>query len=125
MRKIQGLLVACLTVHGWLVCAGAKLSPDEQFENLTDTYLEGHLAWRPTVGMALGLHQYDGRLTDFSRASLDAELKRIRAFEAKLAALDAKKLSPEHSFDYRLLQSTLRTEVFWFEGAQTYTRNPM
>src|SRR5262245_58540978 len=81
-------------------CAYAQTARDAEFQSLSEAYLEGHLAWRPTVGMALGLHQYDGRITDFSRASLDAELKRIKSFDAKLTALTAAKLGREASFDY-------------------------
>src|SRR6185436_12743775 len=107
MRNAQRLIlvgVALLTLFG---CAHWKDSPDAEFQALSAEYLAGHLAWRPTVGMALGLHEYDGRITDFSRASLDAERKRIQSFEARLAHLHTNRLSREASFDYRLLQSTL------------------
>jgi len=106
-------------------CARLKPSPDSEFHRLTDEYLAGHLAWRPTAGMALGLHEYDGRITDFSRASLDAELRRVKQFNASLALLDAKTLTREAQFDYRLLQSTIGSEMFGFESVKSYQRNPM
>src|SRR3954469_15049532 len=101
-------ILAAIVLSG---CKTSKLSPDAEFHKISDEYLEGHLAWRPTVGMSLGLHQYDGRITDFSRASLDAELRRLKSFQAKLACIDAKHLSHEISFDYRLLQSAVGAEI--------------
>lgn len=125
MRKAFRFSVAMLGTLVLFGCARPKVSPDAQFQKLSDDYLEGHLAWRPTVGMSLGFHQYDGRITDFRRASLDAELRRLKEFQARLARFDAKRLTREPAFDYRLLQSTIGAEIFAFEGIQSYTRNPM
>jgi uncharacterized protein (DUF885 family) len=98
---------------------------DTHFARLADEYLDGYLAWRPQSGTALGFHQYDGKITDFSQRSLDAELARLRSFDSKLAALDATKLSPQSSRDYRLLGAAVRRELFSFEDMQIYARNPM
>ncbi len=108
-----------------LGCAHPRVSPDAEFQQLAAEYLASHLAWRPTVGMSLGLHQYDGRITDFSRASMDAELRRLKGFNVQLAEIKSEKLTREAQFDYRLLQSTIRAEMFWFEGVKSYERNPM
>ena len=70
-------------------------SPDAEFRRVADEYLAGYLAWRPATGMVLGLHEYDGRITDFSRASLDAELRRLKEFDRQLARLSTKKLTRE------------------------------
>jgi uncharacterized protein (DUF885 family) len=110
----------------WLQgCARPRSSPDAEFRRVADEYLAGYLAWRPAVGMVLGLHQYDGRVTDFSRASLDVELRRLKEFDRKLAKLSPKKLSREAAFDYRLLQANIRTEIFNFEQDESFTRDPM
>jgi uncharacterized protein (DUF885 family) len=114
-----------LIMAGLFGCARPRVSPDAEFHTVTDQYLTGHLAWRPTAGMSLGLHQYDGRITDFSRASLEAELRRVKRFNTALGRIDAKRLTREAQFDYRLLQSMIRGEVFGFESIKSYTRNPM
>ena len=43
------------------------LAAKPQFEQLSREYLAGYLAWRPQSGTSLGFHEYDGKLTDFSR----------------------------------------------------------
>ncbi|MBU6399761.1 MAG: DUF885 family protein [Verrucomicrobia bacterium] len=98
---------------------------DAQFHQLADAYLDGYLAWRPQLGTGLGLHQYDGKITDYSHASLDAELARLKSFDRQLAALDPRTLSRPAFYDYRLLQNSIRREIFGFEQMQSYTRNPM
>ncbi len=106
-------------------CARPRVAPDAEFQRMADEYLKGHFAWRPASGMVLGLHEYDGRITDFSRASLDAELRRLKQFDARLTRLSAKNLTREAAFDYRLLQANIRAEIFGFEQVESFQRNPM
>ena len=81
--------------------------------------------WRPQTGTALGLHEFDGQITDFSRASLDAERARLKKFDRVLARWPVKNLSAQAHHDLRLLQATVRGELFKFDAMHSYTRNPM
>jgi uncharacterized protein (DUF885 family) len=120
-------LASCLIVGAMLFggCARIRVPPEAQFHRLADEYLVGHLAWRPAAGMALGLHQYDGIISDFRLASIDAELRRLKEFEQQIAAIDERKLAREARFDRRLLLSAIRSEIFWINDARSYWRNPM
>jgi uncharacterized protein (DUF885 family) len=122
-------MIALLLAAG---CAKLSTSPtaepsnaDAAFEQLADDYLAGYLAWRPQLGTTLGLHQYDGKLTDFSQASLDAELARLKSFDQRLAELDSARLTTGVFYDYRILHAAVQREIFSFEGMQAYSRNPM
>ena len=42
----------------------ARTEADQRLFRISEEYLNGYLAWRPQTGTALGLHQYDGQLTD-------------------------------------------------------------
>lgn len=92
---------------------------------MTEEYLAGYLAWRPQTGTGLGLHQYDGKLTDYSKTSLEAELGRLQAFERRLASFDTNGLSKTSSCDYRFLQASVQRELFSFERMRVYWQNPM
>ncbi|HUC84308.1 MAG TPA: DUF885 domain-containing protein [Candidatus Acidoferrales bacterium] len=102
-----------------------EASADERFNRLSEEFIAGYLAWRPATGTALGLHEYDGKTTDFSRKSLRQELARLRRFDRQLADLPATSLSPRSLHDYRVLRAAIAGELFQFEDMQTYTRNPM
>ncbi len=80
---------------------------DAAFSRLADAYISGYLAWRPQTGTSLGFHEYDGKLTDFNRPSLDAELARLKSFDQPLAALDTNNLSPQALYDYSNLAESL------------------
>jgi uncharacterized protein (DUF885 family) len=113
-------------------CSGPSPAPrsaandaDGAFTRVADEYLAGYLAWRPQTGTALGFHEYDGKVTDYSNASLDAELARLRAFEQRLGQLNTNRLSRQASYDYRILRSAIQREIFGFEQVQSYSQNPM
>src|SRR6266404_8243996 len=76
-------------------------SGDARFSALSEEYLSGHLKWRPLTGTSLGFHQYDGKITDFSQASLDIELARLKSCERRLEELDRSTLSAQAFYDYR------------------------
>lgn len=98
---------------------------DQVFQKLSDDFLGGYLAWRPQAAVALGFHEYDGKLSNFSRASLDSELRRLKEFDTDLANIDTASLSKPMFYDYRILTLAIKNEIFNFENLKVYTHNPM
>lgn len=100
-------------------------SRDAAFQKLSEDFLKGYLAWRPGAAVALGLHEYDGKTIDYSKASIDSEYSRLKNYDKMLSALDTSSLSTRMYYDYRILQSAIRNEMWTFDGMEEYTRNPM
>jgi uncharacterized protein (DUF885 family) len=98
---------------------------DSAFYRLADTYLQGSLDWRPQLGVSLGFHQYDNRITDCSKASINAELQRLKDVDSKLGAIDTASLSSRGFIDYRLLWSDLQSSMFSIGEMRAYWQNPM
>ena len=105
--------------------SSGRIEGDKSFKRLADDYIAGYLAWRPQTGNALGFHQYDGKVTDFSRRSLNLELARLHKFDEQLGALKTNGLSAKAFYDYRILRNAIKREIFAFEEMGIYERNPM
>ncbi len=75
--------------------------------------------------MALGLHEFDGRVTDYSRVSVNLERARLANFERRLARFPARRLSPREAYDFRILRSAVLKQVFRFDAMRSFSRNPM
>ena len=103
----------------------AAQTADAEYEAVADEYIKGYFAARPLQGTALGLHEYDGKITDYSRLALDAELSRLRRFDDRLAKFDPSKLSPRQSIDLRILQAAVKKDLFQMQDMSTFERNPM
>jgi uncharacterized protein (DUF885 family) len=98
---------------------------DAAFGRLADEFIKGHLTWRPAMGTYLGLHEYDGRVTDLSKGSIDAEVTRLKEFETALDELKGKRLSRQNHYDLRILQSAVRSGLFSLVDMDVYHKNPM
>ncbi len=100
-------------------------SPDAELDNVAEEFIRGYLAARPLQATALGFHQYDGRINDYTRLSIDAELARLKRFEERLKKFDLTKLSPRASVDLRILQAAIQRELFQMQDMASFERNPM
>jgi uncharacterized protein (DUF885 family) len=98
---------------------------DQTFQQSADDFLKGYLDWRPQAAVALGFHEYDGKISDYSKASLDNELKRLKDYEQKLTAIDTTSLSAKMFYDFRILRLAIKNEIFNFEDLKAYNHNPM
>jgi uncharacterized protein (DUF885 family) len=103
----------------------AAQSNDAEFSAVADEFIKGYLNARPLLGTQLGLHEYDGRASDFSPLALDAELQRLRRFDDRLRKFDPEKLSARNAIDLRLLQAAVAKELFEFQEVRKFERNPM
>jgi len=103
----------------------AAQTQDAEFEAVAEEYVKTYLAAHPLHGTALGFHEYDGKISDYSRLALDAELSRLRRFDDRLAKFDSAKLSPRQSIDFRILQTAVKRELFEMQDMSVFERNPM
>jgi uncharacterized protein (DUF885 family) len=96
-----------------------------EYEAVAEEYIKGYLGAHPLEGTALGLHEYDGKITDYSRLALDAELSRLRRFDDRLSKFDPGKLSSRQSIDLRILQAAVKKDLFEMQDMSVFERNPM
>jgi uncharacterized protein (DUF885 family) len=118
----------CVIILLTLSFAGAAVAADTEdaeYEAVAEEYIKTYLAAHPLQGTALGLHEYDGKITDYSRLALDAELSRLRRFDDRLAKFDPTKLSQRQAIDLRILQAAVKGDLFEMQDMLAFERNPM
>ncbi len=103
----------------------AAQTADSEYEKVAEEFIKGYFAANPVEATALGLHEYDGKITDFSRLALDAELARLRRFDDRLNKFELDKLSARQSLDLRTLKAAIRKEILRRQEMGIYERNPM
>jgi len=119
------LFPVALGLFGEGIRGFAAETQDGEYEAVAEEYIKGYLGAHPLEGTALGLHEYDGKITDYSRLALDAELSRLRRFDDRLSKFDPAKLSPRQSIDLRILQAAVKKDLFEMQDMSVFERNPM
>jgi uncharacterized protein (DUF885 family) len=125
LRKFLACVVVAAATCLPLASAFAVQTPDSEYEAVAEEFIKGYFAARPLFGTAIGLHEYDGKITDYSRLALDAELSRLKRFDDRLQKFELNKLSQRQSIDLRILQAAIRNEIFQREAMAIYERNPI
>ena len=98
---------------------------DVDFDKVADEFIRGYFAARPLAGTSIGLHEYDGKISDYTRLAIDAEIARLKRFDERFRQFDNTKLSVRAAIDLRLLQTAIGKELFQIQDMAVYERNPM
>src|SRR2546426_7406037 len=110
----------CLVVALLGADASAPTPADKAFQTVADEFLSGYFAFRPHLALELGLHEYDGKLSDYSQAALAREHERLQQFEKRLTEGSVAGLSPSVQADHEVLLAGLRKALFEFEGSYAF-----
>jgi len=127
MKLSRYLLLAVSSVFFFNSCAKKEKETtnlDPAFEKLSEEFLKGYFEFRPATATYLGMHEYDRQKRDYSKPALEAELARLKDFEQKLVSI-GDSISTKASYDYKILLSAIRQEIFSFEDLQVFNKNPM
>lgn len=92
---------------------------------LADAFLRDYFAFYPTVASSLGLHEYDGQITNLHADAIADYVAKLRVHRQRLAQIDPAGLDRLGSFDYNLLRWQIDAELWHFTEYREYTRNPM
>src|SRR6478672_7501231 len=111
MKRLLLLAMLALTPLAPTTTRAAEES-DAEFEKVADEYIKGWLAAHPLQATSLGFHEYDGRINDFTRLSIDAELSRLKRFEERLKKFDLSKLKADSDVRLRILLAAVRRDLF-------------
>ena len=98
---------------------------DLRFASAVEEILESTWEFYPNLASGLGLHDYDGRLTDISAAALARRARELNRGLNLLQLVDASALNRQNHFDHRILSSALQRELFELMELRTLEINPM
>ncbi len=98
--------------------------PQTAFEKLVDDYFDFHFQFHPTEGTQAGLHQYDRKLENFSRAGIDAEISGLQQFQKRFDSISTKELTQEQAGDLEILTSSIRARLLELQTIQMWKKDP-
>jgi hypothetical protein len=97
---------------------------DTEWPAFVDSFIEARFKADPYFAVQAGRHDFDGRMPDWSRAALDADVSELRKFQTDLAKYDPAALTPPQRFELEYLRWVADTQLFWLTSAESPNRNP-
>jgi uncharacterized protein (DUF885 family) len=95
---------------------------DHRLEELARERFHSLMKRVPVLATYLGIHDYDGELSDGTRDAVLNDINEARSFAAAVAALDANELSPYHRIERELALFTTRRQIFDDEVQRLWER---
>ena len=95
------------------------------FEDLSRRLIEEYWSFYPTSGSRIGKHEYDGRLPDLSRASLQRRVEQVQKGLASLSAVEPDAGDADKVLSHRMLELFLQREHFALTELRPLENNPM
>ena len=102
-----------------------SVNQDQGFKEYTADLFKQLLEIEPQKGSYLGLHEYDGMISDVSEERISYEKKAYREMLDKLKSFNKDELSAENKYDYDVAEWGLNSVIFNMEEIQSYRKNPM
>jgi len=123
-RGVFALLLCCLAFASSAAESPPTGRGDANYQRLAAAILADFYQRNPTRATDLGLHQFDGKLEDYSRAAVEDEIEAVKAFHVSLKSIDADALSPANRLDREMLLLWLESKQLRDERVRAWARNP-
>jgi uncharacterized protein (DUF885 family) len=105
--------------------ASAAESSSQQFQRVSDEYFDQvYFPYAPTGGTLTGYHQYDTKLEDYSRKTIDSEVAALKQFKTRVAAIPAAGLDETTRGDREMVLSSIRSTLLMLETIRPWEKNP-
>jgi uncharacterized protein (DUF885 family) len=125
MRKAAAFCIFGVLIVSVTVSQGFAQDSKAAFTAASDEYFDQlYFPNQPTLGTLTGYHQYDAKLEDFSRKSIDAEIAALHDFEKRIVAIPEASLDLTTRGDRELVLSNIRSTVLTLEVIRPWEKNP-
>jgi len=124
-------LLFCLTSFALQLVSGAACAEvpggdaNAAFMRLADEFFDHYyFPTNPTTATLSGIHDYDTRLEDFSRAAIDRQIATLKDYLHRVEAVDVKTLDEQTRGDRELVLNYIRGTLLTLETIKPWQKNP-
>jgi uncharacterized protein (DUF885 family) len=123
-RHLTRLGFAALTVLLLTGCRTASLpAGSADWDKYVADYLDAYFNVHPEIAVIEGRHEFDGKLSDFSKAAFDKEIARLHSERARAAGF-TDNLDQRQQFEREYVIAQIDSDLFWLESARWPYRSP-
>ena len=132
--------LAAMTLLAMTLLSGCTRSPPEKppeaaapaaaaqvpvaWPAFVDAFIEARFKADPYFAVQAGRHDFDGKMPDWSRAAIDADIAELRKFAGELSRWVPASLTVRQRFEHEYLKWVVDSQLFWLAEAEAPFRNP-
>jgi len=125
LNPLRRTLCACLLIATVAHADSTPADPNAAFMQLADEFFDQYyFPTNPTTATLSGIHDYDGKLEDFSKAGIDRAIGRLEDFDRRVSAVDAKTLDEQTRGDRELVLNTIHGTLLTLQTIKPWQKNP-
>ena len=94
------------------------------WNDFADRFIEGYFKSHPFFAVQSGRHEFDGQMPDWSAASLQKEIDRLKLLRTQAEGISAEPLEPAQRLERDNTLSVIDSDLFWLEQARAPFKNP-
>jgi uncharacterized protein (DUF885 family) len=95
------------------------------FAEFVEAYYAAAFARSPSTATSVGIHDYDAKLEDLSRAGIAERIAELKEQQRQLAKIRRGELSFDADIDAQLIDGEIRSKLLDLETLRTWEKNPM
>ena len=105
--------------------AFAQSNPNENFNQLADEYFDTYLLpANPSQAVSLGVHQYDAKLEDYSKAGVQHEIELLQKFAKRVEAVNPVTLDEQTRADRELVVNNIHSRLLTLQKIKPWEKDP-
>ncbi len=97
----------------------------EKFNHIKTRFLTAFWNMFPLNASNIGLHEYDGQISDLSQEKINEWLNFLKTIKKELKSVDPNTLERKDQLDYYTILRKIELDIFNIEEIQSYTENPL
>lgn len=119
----------CLTAFLLAIFAMALMTTSinarpRSLQEIVDAYFDDYFKANPSQATAVGFHQYDHQLEDFSLAAHQRNRRKLLEYLAAFQAVNPRPLSPNERDDREIMIATIHSLLLEEDRVQQWRKNP-
>lgn len=123
--KLFQFVFLSLLLSFYLPAHADTAASDQAFMTLANDYIDHvYFPLNPSIATSFGVHDYDTKLEDYTKAGLASHIAILKRYEARVNAVDPSQLSEQVQADRLLVLNHIRSELLTLDTIRPWQKNP-
>jgi uncharacterized protein (DUF885 family) len=126
MKRLIALITIGISMSASISAQATTEEWKEKFQKLSDEYFDHvYFPYSPSLGTQVGYHQYDDKLEDFARKTIDSEIAALKNLETRIQAIqpDFDATDFETRSDREIVLGSIRSQLLTLEAIRPWEKN--